>query len=80
MCTKLLRPYIFIDKVRVAISLILEEKDTYGRRKKIQLQYDIDDIGYPDIDFVRLCPQMAHLTGEYIAEKLKNKQFEDVRC
>ncbi len=80
VCTKFLRPYIYIDKVRVSINLILEETDIYGRHKKIQLQYDIDDMGYPEIDFVRLCPKMAHLTGEFIAEKLKNKQFEDVRC
>lgn len=80
LCTKLLRPYIYIDKVRVSINFILEETDIYGKHKKIQLQYDIDDMGYPEIDFVRLCPKMAHLTGEFIAEKLKNKQFEDVRC
>ena len=80
MCTKLLRPNIYVDKVRVAISIVLEDKDVYGNPKKIQLQYDIEDIGYPEIDFGKMCPQMAHLTGEYISDKLKNKQFEYVRC
>ena len=80
MCTKFLRPYIYIDKVRVSITIILEDKNEYDRNKKISLQYDIDDIGYPEIDFGRLCPKMAHLTGEYISDKLKTKKFEDVRC
>lgn len=80
MCSKFLRPYIYIDKVRVSITIILNDRDMYDRNKKISLQYDIDDIGYPEIDFRGLCPQMAHLTGEYISDKLKNKQFEDVRC
>ena len=30
MCTKLLRPNIYVDKVRVAISIVLEDKDVYG--------------------------------------------------
>ena len=80
MCTKFLRPYIYVDKVRVSITIILDDKDVYGRNKKIPIQYDIDDIGYPEIDFRQLCPHMEHLTGEYIADKIKNKQFEDVRC
>ena len=80
ICTKFLRPHIYIDKVRVSITIILDDKSMYDRNKKIPLQYDINDIGYPEIDFGRLCPQMAHLTGEYISDKLKNKQFEDVRC
>lgn len=80
MCAKMLRPYIFIDRVRVLINIILNERDQYGRTQKKIIQYDLNDFGYPKVEFNQLCPKITPLTGQVISSQLKNKKFEDVRC
>lgn len=77
-CSKYLCPHIMIDKVRVAIEIVLEEKDSHNRVKKKFINYDIHDNGYILLDFGNLCPDIASLTGEKLAEQLINKTFEDV--
>lgn len=80
MCAKMLRPYIFIDKVRVLLNIILNERDRYGRIQKKIIQYDLNDYGYPKVEFNQLCPNITPWTGCVISSKLKKNEFEDVRC
>lgn len=77
-CSKYLCPHIMIDKVRVAIEIVLEEKAAYNKVKKKYINYDIHDNGYMLLEFKSLCPKIASLTGDRLAEQLTNKTFEDV--
>ena len=78
-CSKFFRPHIQIDQVRVHIDINMEEENKYGRNIVKSIQYNIDDLGYPTIDFKTLCPDSENLTGEILAQKLIDKTFDNVK-
>lgn len=80
-CMRFLRGMVNIEKIRVHIQIILDEKDSRNRPLKKSITYDLGEVGYPSAnwkDIFDICPDLKEFTGEYIESKLKNKTMTDV--
>lgn len=78
-CSRFFRDYISVDIIQVRITITLKEKDERNKYKKIHIDYDLGEIGYPQLDTVMaVCPGLVEYTGEYVKECLTKNVMKDV--
>lgn len=80
-CTRFLRPYIQFDVIRVDIRITLDDSNDRNKRLKRNINYDLEEKGYPSGDnngIYSICPHLEPAAGSIICEQSKNKEVENV--
>jgi hypothetical protein len=82
-CMRFLRPHIEINKIKVAITIRLNDEDERNKRIKRTISFELGDIGYPILNpnnITSICPKLKEFTGEKVMELIKQKtiQYESI--
>jgi hypothetical protein len=79
-CMRFMRPFIDINKIKVAITIRLNDEDEGHKRIKKTISFQLGEVGYPTLsphNITTLCPGLEHFTGEKVLEKILNKTLQN---
>lgn len=77
-CSRFFRPFFEIDRIRVAIEVTLNKLNSYNKREKRLINYDLYEKGYPDESingFFKIYPELDEFRGNNVIDKIRANTF-----